>query len=55
MTKLETPVFAHNNLKNFQGPFKLHEFVPVCKKLVNSICAQEEDFSQYRICAGIHE
>ena len=35
VNRLATPIFDHN----FQSPFNLHEFVPACKKSVDSICS----------------
>ena len=39
VTRLATPNFDYANLKDFQPPIYLHEFVPACKKSVSSICS----------------
>ena len=37
MTRLAARIFDHAHTKNFQSPFNLCEFVPVCKKLIPSV------------------
>ena len=38
-TRLATLIFDHAHPQNFPSFFNLREFVPVCKKTVNSICS----------------